>query len=124
MLTEGVTGSRFKLGAWLVAEDRGAAFDGSREVENPHRERTQIVVPLVTFDMRLTERFGVQAAATIPDSFRYAMDSARRSQANRNQIATATNGPHGADPDNRDHVMYGSRTQGSRRRVRDTHVAP
>jgi hypothetical protein len=72
VLTEGVTGSRFKLGAWLVTEDRDTAFAGSREVENPHRERTRIRVPLVTFDMRLSERFGVQAAATVPDVTRTA----------------------------------------------------
>lgn len=72
MLTEGVSGSRFKLGLWLVAEDRDTAFDGSDEVANPLQERTQIVVPLVTFDMRIAERWGLQAAATIPDVTRTA----------------------------------------------------
>jgi hypothetical protein len=71
-LTEGVTGSRFKLGAWLVAEDRDDAYDGSTQVENPHRERTRIRVPLLTIDLRITDRFGVQAAATIPDVTRTA----------------------------------------------------
>jgi hypothetical protein len=56
VLSEGVSGSRFKLGIWLVAEDRDTAFDGSDEVANPLQERTRIVVPLVMFDMRITER--------------------------------------------------------------------
>lgn len=68
-----MTNDRFKLGAWLVTEDRDTAFDGTREVANPMQERTRIRVPLVTFDLRLTDRFGVQAAATIPDVTRTAV---------------------------------------------------
>ena len=37
------------------------------------RERTQILVPLVTFDIGITNRFGLQAAATIPDVTRSAV---------------------------------------------------
>ena len=51
----------------MVSEDRDRAFDGSTEVANDFSERTQILVPLVTLDVRLTERLGVQAAASIPD---------------------------------------------------------
>jgi len=72
-LTEGVIGSRVKLGAWLVAEDRNDAYDGSSEVDNPMQERTQIRVPLLTLDIRLTDRFGVQAAATVPNITRTAV---------------------------------------------------
>jgi hypothetical protein len=72
-MTEGVTGSRVKLGAWFVTEDRDAAYDGSREVENIMSERTRIRVPLVTLDIRITDRFGVQAAATVPDVTRTAI---------------------------------------------------
>jgi hypothetical protein len=72
-LTDGVAGSRFKVGAWLVAEDRDRAFDGSSEVENQMQERTRIMVPLLTFDVRVTERFGVQAAASVPDVTRSAV---------------------------------------------------
>lgn len=72
-MTDGITGSRVKLGAWLVSEDRDVAFDGSTKVENPHQERTQIRVPLVTLDVRITERFGIQAAASIPDVTRTAV---------------------------------------------------
>ena len=72
-MTEGVTGNRVKIGAWFVTEDRDAAYDGSREVENVMRERTRIRVPLLTLDVRITERFGVQAAATVPDVTRTAV---------------------------------------------------
>lgn len=66
-------GSRIKLGAWLVAEDRDDAYDGSSEVDNPLQERTRIRVPLLTLDVRVTDRFGVQAAATLPNITRTAI---------------------------------------------------
>ena len=72
-MTDGLAGSRVKVGAWLVTEDRDRAYDGSSEVENPLSERTQIMVPLLTLDVRLTERFGVQAAASVPDVTRSAL---------------------------------------------------
>jgi len=62
-----VSGSRVKVGAWVVSEDRDRAYDGSSEVQNDFEERTQILVPLITLDVRLTEQFGVQAAASVPD---------------------------------------------------------
>jgi hypothetical protein len=72
-LTEGVSGGRFKVGAWLVAEDRDRAFDGTSEVENPLQERTTILVPLLTLDVGITPRFGLQAAVSIPDVTRSAV---------------------------------------------------
>jgi hypothetical protein len=68
-----VIGSRVKLGAWFVTEDRNDAYDGSFKVDNPMQERTQIRVPLMTLDVRLTDRFGVQAAATVPNITRTAV---------------------------------------------------
>ncbi len=62
-----------KVGAWVVTEDRDRAYDGRGEVDNLLQERTQILVPLVTLDVRLTERFGVQAAASVPDVTRSAV---------------------------------------------------
>ena len=62
-----MSGSRIKVGAWVVSEDRDRAYDGSSEVQNELEERTQILVPLITLDVRLSEQFGVQAAASIPD---------------------------------------------------------
>jgi len=68
-----VIGSRVKLGAWLVAEDRDRAFDGGTEVDNPMQERTQIMVPLLTADVRFTDQFGIQAAVSVPDVTRSAI---------------------------------------------------
>ena len=68
-----MTTGRFKVGAWLVGEDRDTAFDGSAEVDNPFHERTRILLPLATVDVRLTERVGVQVAATIPNVTRTAV---------------------------------------------------
>jgi hypothetical protein len=65
--------SRVRLGAWIVTEDRDRAYDGSSEVDNPLRERTRIAVPLLTLDVRATERFGIQAAASVPDVTRSAV---------------------------------------------------
>ncbi len=62
-----MTDSRFKLGAWLLSEDRDTVYEGSKKGDNLHNERTQIRVPLITVDVRLTEQLGVQAAVTIPD---------------------------------------------------------
>lgn len=62
-----------KLGAWVVAEDRDRAFDGRSEVDNPMQERTQIMVPLLTMDVRVTDQFGVQAAVSVPDVTRSAV---------------------------------------------------
>jgi hypothetical protein len=61
------------VGGWFVGEDRDTAFDGSTEVDNPFQERTRILLPLATFDVRLTERVGFQLAATIPDVTRTAV---------------------------------------------------
>jgi hypothetical protein len=66
-------GSRVKVGAWLLAEERDTAYDGSREVDNPIEERTTIRVPLLTVDVRVTDTFGVQAALTVPDITRTAV---------------------------------------------------
>jgi hypothetical protein len=72
-LTDGVVGSRVKIGAWFVAEDRDRAFDGASEADNPLQERTTIKIPLLTLDVRLTDQFGLQAAASIPDVTRSAI---------------------------------------------------
>jgi hypothetical protein len=42
-------------------------------VDNPHQEQTHIRVPVLTLDLRLTQQFGVQAAATLPDVTRTAV---------------------------------------------------
>lgn len=62
-----------KVGAWLVAEDRDEAYDGTTVADNPMQERTRIAVPLLTLDVRITDQFGVQAAASVPDVTRSAV---------------------------------------------------
>lgn len=62
-----------RIGAWLVAEERDTAYEGSDETDNPLQERTTIRVPLFTVDVRLTEQLGFQAATTIPDITRTAV---------------------------------------------------
>src|SRR5262249_46529452 len=66
VLTDGVTdGGRVKLGLWYVGEDRNTPYDGSTETPNPHNERTRIHVPVLTADVRFSDRLGLQAAVTI-----------------------------------------------------------
>jgi hypothetical protein len=60
------------VGGWLVAEDRDTPYDGSTRTENPLRERTDIRVWLLTADIRLTTKAGVQISAAIPDVTRSA----------------------------------------------------
>jgi hypothetical protein len=62
-----------KVGAWLVAETRDTVFEGSDRTGNPFEEETRIRVPLLTLDVRVSEQFGVQLAATVPDITRTAV---------------------------------------------------
>lgn len=64
-----------KVGAWVVVERRADAFDGSSKVANALQEKTSITVPLMTFDIKVTDRFGFQAGATVPDVTRTAVVS-------------------------------------------------
>jgi hypothetical protein len=72
VLTDGVTTGRVQGGVWLIAETRDTPYDGSAETPNPLREKTTIRVLLVTGDVRLTRKFGLQLTATIPDVTRSA----------------------------------------------------
>lgn len=74
-MTEGLIGSRVKIGAWLVAEERDRAFRGSDDAENPLNEKTSIRVPIMSVDVRLTDHLGLQLAATVPDITRRAIVS-------------------------------------------------
>jgi hypothetical protein len=62
-----------KVGAWLVVERRADAFNGSDEAPNPLQEKTSITVPLLTFDVKVTDKFGLQAGTTMPDVTRTAV---------------------------------------------------
>jgi hypothetical protein len=59
-------------GVWLIAEDRDTPYDGSAKTANPLRERTDIRVWLVTADVRLARKSGVQLTVSIPDVTRSA----------------------------------------------------
>lgn len=73
MLTEGTTTNRLLIGGWLVAEDRDTPYDGSTETDNPLRERTDIRVWLITADVRLAARSGMQITVALPDVTRSAI---------------------------------------------------
>jgi hypothetical protein len=73
VLTEGTTTNRLLLSGWLVAENRDTPYDGSTRTANPLQERTQIRVWLLTADVRLATRSGVQITATVPDVTRSAV---------------------------------------------------
>jgi hypothetical protein len=72
VLTDGLSQGRLQLSGWLVAEDRNTPYDGSETTPNPLEERTRIRVWLVTGDVRLTRRLGVQVTTTLPDVTRSA----------------------------------------------------
>lgn len=73
MLTDGLSTSRMLAGAWLVAEDRDTPYDGSSRTANPLQERTEIRVWLLTADVRLATKSGMQITAAIPDVTRSAV---------------------------------------------------
>ena len=73
MLTEGLSTNRMLVGGWLIAEDRDTPYDGSTRTDNPLRERTNIRVWLLTADLRLTTKAGVQVSAALPDVTRSAV---------------------------------------------------
>ena len=68
-----MTTNRLLVSGWLVAEDRDTPYDGSTKTDNPLRERTQIRVWLLTADIRLAARTGVQITASLPDVTRSAI---------------------------------------------------
>src|SRR5688572_8561571 len=61
------------VGGWLISENRDTPYDGSTETANPLRERTTIRVWLLTADVRLAAKSGVQITAAIPDVTRSAV---------------------------------------------------
>lgn len=73
MLTDGLSTNRVLAGVWLVAEDRDTPYDGGTRTDNPLRERTAIRVWLVTADVRLATKSGLQITASIPDVTRSAV---------------------------------------------------
>lgn len=73
MLTEGLSTNRLLVGGWLVAEQRDTPYDGSNKTPNPLQEETGIRVWLLTADVRLAARSGVQITVALPDVTRSAV---------------------------------------------------
>jgi hypothetical protein len=74
VLTDGVASQqRLQLSGWFVAEDRDTPYDGSTTTPNPLQERTTIRVWLLTADLRLSHKSGVQVTMSIPDITRTAV---------------------------------------------------
>jgi hypothetical protein len=73
VLTEGLSTNRLLVGGWLVAENRDTPYDGSSETANPLREATSVRVWLITADVRITTKSGVQITAALPDVTRSAV---------------------------------------------------
>ena len=73
MLTDGLGQDRLQISGWLVTETRDTPYDGSTETPNPLSERTSVRVWLVSADVRLTARFGLQVTSTLPDVTRSAV---------------------------------------------------
>ena len=57
---------RFRLGTWVINERRNVVYDGSSRESNPLSEQTSITVPLLSVDVRLTHRLGLQLSTAIP----------------------------------------------------------
>jgi hypothetical protein len=73
VLTDGISQQRLQLSGWFLAETRDTPFDGSSKTPNPLQERTGIRVWLLTADVRVSTRFGVQVSTAIPDVTRSAV---------------------------------------------------
>lgn len=65
-MSDGPMVGRFRVATWVVTERRGTVYDGSSRGENPLQEQTEITVPLLSLDFRVTPRFGVQASVAAP----------------------------------------------------------
>jgi hypothetical protein len=76
VLTDGLTAmDRVQISGWMVAETRDTPYDGSATTANPLQERTRIRVYLLTGDIRLANRMGLQITVALPDVTRSAVVS-------------------------------------------------
>jgi hypothetical protein len=67
MLSDGSMPGRMRVASWVVTERRDRVYeDGGTRASNPLGERTEIVVPLVSVDFRVTPRWGVHGAVAVP----------------------------------------------------------
>ena len=65
-MSDGSMPGRFRLATWIITEQRDVVYSGSTREGNPLDERTEITVPLLSLDVRLTPRVGVQFTTGVP----------------------------------------------------------
>ena len=65
-MSDGSMAGRFRIGTWVISEQRNLVFNGSTEETNPLDERTDITVPLVSLDVRLSRHVGLQLTSGVP----------------------------------------------------------
>ena len=65
-MSDGSMPGRFRLGTWVINERRNVVYDGSNRESNPLDEQTAITVPLLSVDVRLTQRVGLQLSTAVP----------------------------------------------------------
>ena len=65
-MSDGSMPTRFRVGTWVISERRNVVYDGSTREDNPLDEQTAVDVPIVSLDVRLTQRLGLQVATAIP----------------------------------------------------------
>jgi hypothetical protein len=65
-MSDGSMPTRFRVGTWVVSERRNLVYNGSGREDNPLDEQTTIDVPIVSADVRLTPRLGLQFSTAIP----------------------------------------------------------
>jgi hypothetical protein len=65
-MSDGSMPTRFRVATWVVNERRNVVYNGSAREGNPLDEQTAITVPLVSIDVRLTQRIGLQVSTAVP----------------------------------------------------------
>lgn len=65
-MSDGSMPGRFRVATWIVSERRNIVYNGSAKESNPLDEQTAITVPLLSFDVRLTPRLGLQFTGAVP----------------------------------------------------------
>jgi len=65
-MSDGSMPTRFRVGTWVVSERKNLVYSGSTREDNPLDEQTAVDVPIVSLDVRLTQRLGLQFATAIP----------------------------------------------------------
>ena len=65
-MSDGSMAGRFRVATWVISESRDRVYDGSTREGNPLDERTAITVPLLSVDVRINQRLGVQVQTAVP----------------------------------------------------------